>query len=85
MEKQHKRGSDRYQELVDRKHIQGLTPAEADEMRSLGQQIDDYYAPIYEGILAGIRDREATDWEQLCPCCSGVAPMSGGGEHEGNL
>jgi hypothetical protein len=45
----------RYDELVNKKYEQGLTRAEATEMRWLLRQIDEFYAPAYEPTLKKLR------------------------------
>ena len=47
----------RYQELVDRKYLQGLTDEETSEMETLGQRIDDLSSDFYEPILSDLRAR----------------------------
>ncbi len=43
---------DRYQELVTREFTAGLSADEAKEMEQLGSEIDNYYGPYYDKILA---------------------------------
>jgi hypothetical protein len=54
----------RYQELVDRKYLQGLTDEETSEMEALGQRIDDlsndFYAPILSDLRARLKDKLPT-------------------------
>lgn len=57
LDEQHQRRSERYQELVELKYIQGLTPSQTEEMQRLGKQIDEYYAPFYERLLADLRSQ----------------------------
>lgn len=45
----------RYQSLVDKKFLQGLDSAEAEELEQLGAQIDADNAPFYESIYERLR------------------------------
>ena len=44
-------GSDRYQELVEKLMISGLSAEETQEMERLGKQMDAESAPFYEAAL----------------------------------
>ena len=44
-------GSDRYQELVEKLMISGLSAEETQEMERLGRQMDAESAPFYEAAL----------------------------------
>ena len=54
-ERAHRAVLKQYHALVDKKYSAGLTAAEAGKMEQLGREVDAYYAPFYQPILAALR------------------------------